>query len=173
MSFSRIRYRVTQFFQTLRDTFRPLDASVDVPYVRNRLSPPLQALFRRLPRAEQHHGITVARALEDQGYDDPDLLTAALLHDVGKLKHPPRLWERVIVVLGEHYVPERAERWSKGKPRGLRRGFVVRRRHPAWGAALVEGAGGAARAVALIRNHHAPPGQDEELAALQAVDDDG
>jgi putative nucleotidyltransferase with HDIG domain len=172
MILSRIRYRVAQFFQTLRDTLRPVDASKDLPYVRARLSPQLQALFRRLPRVEQHHGIAVARTLEAQGHDDPDLLTAALLHDVGKIKHPPRLWERVLVVLGEHYVPQLARRWSEGSPRGLRRGFVVRRRHPQWGAELVADAGGAARVVSLIRRHHAPPGDDAALAALQAVDND-
>ncbi len=172
MSLSRIRYRVAQFFQTFRDMLRPVDPSRDLPYVRARLSPELQTLFRRLPRAEQHHGITVARTLEAQGHDDPDLLTAALLHDVGKVNHPPRLWERVLVVLGEHYVPQLARRWGEGPPRGLHRGFVVRRRHPQWGAALVADAGAAARAVSLVRRHHAPPGDDAALAALQAVDDD-
>ncbi len=167
VTWARARYRVAQFFTTFWTSFRP----VDVAYAARYLDPELLRLFQRMPRAEQHHGIAVCRALEAQGHTDPDLLVAALLHDVGKIKAPPRLWERVIVVLGEHFAPQSAARWSVGEPRGLHRGFVVRRMHPEWGAALAEQAGATSRAVDLIRHHHSLAGDDGELVALQMTDE--
>jgi len=162
----RVRYRVAQFFTTLWASFRP----VNVAYAARHLAPALLHLFRRMSRAEQHHGIAICRALEAQGYADPNLLVAALLHDVGKIQAPPRLWGRVIAVLGEHFAPQQAACWSVGKPRGLKRGFVVRRMHAEWGAALAEQAGAFPRSVALIRHHHDPAENDAELAALQTMD---
>ncbi|MFP4344984.1 MAG: HD domain-containing protein [Anaerolineales bacterium] len=167
--FSRVRYRVLQFWQTLWAPWRP----VDLPYVEARLTPPLLALFRTLPKSEQHHAVQVGRALEGQGLTDPDLITAALLHDVGKARVRPRIWERVLVVLGEYFFPQRAELWSRGAPRGLRRGFVIRRQHPAWGAELAAAAGARPRTLSLIRDHHRSQVDAGELAALQAADDAG
>ncbi len=167
VSRDRVRHRVAQFLHTLLAPLEP----VDVAYARARLSPALFRLFRRMSEAEQHHGIAVCRALEAQGYHDPDLLAAALLHDVGKALHAPALWDRVAAVLGEHYAPTLAEALSQGPPEGLRRGFVVRRRHPRWGASLAEAAGASPRTVSLILHHHDPPGDDAELAALQAADE--
>lgn len=166
VTWARVRYRVAQFFTMFWTSFRPVDANDAARY----LDPALLRLFKRMSRAEQHHGIAICRALEAQGYTDSDLRVAALLHDVGKIQAPPRLWDRVIAVLGEHFAPRCAVRWSAGEPRGLRRGFVVRRMHPEWGAALAEQAGATPRAVALIRRHHEPAGEDVELAALQQTD---
>ena len=166
MGTARVRYRLAQFWRTLTAPFRPADES----YAAAHLAPRLLGLFRRMSRAEQLHGIAVCQALEARGYADPDLLAAALLHDVGKLSVPPRLWERVLVVLGEHFFPALADRWGQGEPRGLRRGFVIRRRHAEWGAELAAQAGASPRTVTLIRRHHSPPGEDAQLAALQAQD---
>ena len=167
VTWTRVRHRVAQFFRTFWAPRLPVDEAYAARY----LPLALMDLFRRMSRAEQHHGIAICRALEAQGLRSPDLLTAALLHDVGKIVAPPRLWERVIVVLGEAMIPQQAACWSQGAPRGLRRGFVVRRMHPAWGADLAAQAGASPRAVALIRRHHDAPGDDVELAALQAVDE--
>ena len=167
VSRARIFYRVKQFCQTLLAPFRPVDAGYAAEY----LSPALLRLFQTMTQAEQQHGIALSRALVAQGHADPDLLAAALLHDVGKTRHPPRIWERVVVVLGEHFMPRRAALWGAGTPRGLRRGFVIRQQHAAWGAALAEEAGASPRVVALIRHHHTPPGADAALAALQSADE--
>lgn len=162
-----MRHRVAQFFQTLLAPLRPLALAEAAAH----LAPPLLALFRRMSRAEQQHGIAVCRALRAQGYADPELLAAALLHDVGKSVVTPHLWERVIVVLAEWLVPAQAARWREGAPRGWRRGFVIRQQHPAWGADLAAQAGASPRTVAWIRQHHNAPGDDALLAALQAMDE--
>ena len=167
VTWTRVRYRITQFFSTLWTSLRP----VDTAYAAHHLSPTLLSLFQRMARAEQHHGIAICRNLEAQGYADPDLLAVALLHDAGKVLAPPYLWERVMVVLGEHFLPAQTARWSKGEPHGLRRGFVVRRMHPRWGAELARQAGASRRTIEWIERHHASPGDDAQLAALQAADE--
>ncbi len=164
---ARIWYRVKQFFRTLQAPLRP----IDLDYAAAHLSADELTLFLNMPRAEQHHGIELCQALEAEAYRDPNLLTAALLHDVGKTVVEPRLWERVWVVLGEHFFPARAEAWSRSAPEGWRRGFVLRRCHPAWGAEMAKEAGTSPRVVELIRAHHTPPDNDEELVALQTLDE--
>ena len=47
------------------------------------------------------HARQIAEVLKqrEQGEENPDLLTAALLHDSGKTRTPLRIWERVVVVI--------------------------------------------------------------------------
>ena len=168
MLVQRIQYRFKQFFSMVGGSMRP----VDWAYVREKLpADNLAALFARMPRIEKNHGVATCQKLEAQGVTATDVLTAALLHDVGKTQHFPTIWDRVLVVLVEFAAPHIATKMSQGSPRGLRRGFVIHRRHAEWGADLVSRAGATPRTVDLIRAHHTPPGDDIELARLQAVDD--
>src|SRR5262245_53175210 len=76
----------------------------------NVLSPELLSLFRQMRRSEQQHSLNVLRTLQGWGYNDPALLTAALLHDVGKTRAPFHLWDRVLVVLTRAAAPALATR---------------------------------------------------------------
>ncbi len=167
VTWTRVHHRVAQFWHTLTAPWH----NVDEAYAARYLAPAELALFRRMPRAEQLHGIALAQALAARGWADDDLLKAALLHDVGKTVVRPRLWERVAVVLAEWLFPRHAARWAQGEARGWRRGFVIRAQHAAWGAELLAAAGASPRVVALVRAHHDPAGADAALVALQALDD--
>lgn len=150
----RARYRLGQF---LRYGWpRPLTAAEQAE-VRAVLSLPLATLFARMPPGEQAHGLRVLRRLRARGCREPALLQAALLHDVGKTRAPPRLWERALVVLARRLLPRRSLAWGQGRPRGWRRPFVVSDQHPAWAAELCAQAGAAPLAVELVRLHAASP----------------
>jgi hypothetical protein len=165
---SRIAYRSRQFRRALLSKAPVADTMLQ-PF----LSPPQIVLFRRMHFFEQAHAFHVLQRIRHAGYTEPDLLAAALLHDVGKILAPISLVDRVIVVLGKHLFPKAAKRWGNGEARGLRRPFVTAYQHPAWGADLASAAGASPRTCNLIRRHQDHPASDDHLlAALQSVDEE-
>jgi hypothetical protein len=146
------------------------------------------ALFARMQPVEQAHSLKVAKALFERGEMDPDLLIAALLHDVGKVCHPLRLWERAWIVLGRAFFPGLSRKWGAAPQKVeavsfLLRPFIVAEQHPEWGAELALQAGVSPRTAALIRRHQTPraasqahPGspaaEDRLLGLFQSVDDE-
>jgi len=168
---TRTTYRASQFLRAL--LAQP--AAEDARLVADYLPPALRPRFDGMSRAEQSHSLAVLRTLLRQGQTDPDLLAAALLHDVGKTRAPLRLLDRVLVVLAQRVAPGAAQAWSNGAPRGWKRPFVVAARHAEWGAEILEQAGASPRLVGMVRQHHAsfPPcgaEVDRMLAALQIAD---
>jgi len=164
-------YRVRQFFAALTAPLfrRDADALAQV------LTPAQQALFCRMSAPDRRHALQVYQALQARGPQIPDLLVAALMHDVGKAAGPPPLWVRVAVVLLERWAPRWLDRLSAGDPRGWRRPFVLYRRHAEIGAEWAAQAGCSPLTVALIRRHHDPLGspeseEDRLLALLQQAD---
>src|SRR5919201_4133382 len=87
--------------------------SEEAVQARGMLPPTAWPLFEAMPVADQRHALNVMWSLQARGLDDPDLLQAALLHDVGKGGHL-RLWHRVAGVLLEAIVPRLLERWANG-----------------------------------------------------------
>jgi len=172
MEIQRGAYRARQFWLALWARPRP----EQLEFARQNLTSAQFELFQQLQPSEIVHAISVCRQLKVRGHDHPDLLAAALLHDIGKVKHPLRLWERVAVVLGDKFFPRLAARWSAGAPKGLRRPFVIAAKHPAWGAEMARDVGASPLTIAMIRHHQdADPGElgSKErsfLSALQAVD---
>jgi hypothetical protein len=145
----RLLYRLSQFWEALvaKPTASGLALAQSILYG------PLLELFLRLQPSEQAHSLRIACLLIGQNEDNPDLLVAALLHDVGKCRFPLRVWERVLIVLGKALFPEQARKWGKGHPYGWRRPFVVAEQHPDWGAEMAAQAGASALTVSLVRNH--------------------
>jgi hypothetical protein len=182
----RVWYRSRQFWNALQARPAPEALSQASAY----LTPALQQVFERMSAAEKAHSLAVLNRLLHQGETHPDLLAAALLHDVGKSIAPLRLWERVVIVLGRALFSPQVERWGRQAEPGasgakepwlsrvLKRPFRVASRHPEWGARLVEQAGGSPGCVRLVRRHqdllNHPPHTEEDrlLAALQAADDE-
>ncbi len=166
-------YRVRQFIQAAGAWFRP--ANVEESLLNHHLPPLAVDLFRAMPSQDRQHALIVFRTLQQQGYDDPDLLAAALLHDVGKRVPPgggPRLLHRVVVVLMHALWPGLLERLGKEDRGGWRQPFYVQHHHAALGAELVYQAGCSSVTVDLVRRHEDPPGggDDPLLVALQAAD---
>lgn len=166
-------YRFRQGLRALASWLQPVDDTLAEAY----LSPPLFALFAQMRRVERQHSIRVLQALRQDGYRQPDLLAAALLHDVGKIHTDFYLLEKVLVVLVKALCATLYYRWGSGPARGWRRPFVVSVQHPIWGAEMVAEAGGSPLAVELIRRHADPPpaapvtDADHLLLALQTADD--
>lgn len=163
----------------LRQFIRHLNARSDPTHLASAaavLNPGLLLLFRSMSAADQAHGIRVLNSLRNSGETDPDLLAAALLHDVGKSNHRLPGWQRALVVLLHRLLPALAVRWAEGAARGWRRPFVVAHHHPAWGAEMVAAAGGSERLSRLIRHHAGQPTESDgelqrQLRLLQFADD--
>ena len=66
---------------------------------------PRSSFFAGCSASEQAHAFQVLERLKAAGQTDPDLLTAALLHDVGKVLFPLSLLDRVVIVLGKRLLP--------------------------------------------------------------------
>jgi putative nucleotidyltransferase with HDIG domain len=169
---TKIRYRVGQFFQAL--TARVSDE--EVRRATRALTPKAQALFCRQAAQDQRHALAVYHALRQAGYDDPHLLAAALLHDVGKAATRLSAVHRSIIVLLGRFSPALLARLSKGESARWNRPFVIHARHAEMGARWAEEAGCSPLTVALIRRHEEGPAdgateEDRLLAVLQAADD--
>jgi putative nucleotidyltransferase with HDIG domain len=140
------------------------------------------ALFRRQPHHDQRHAIGVARdvqaRLADTPYaDDPRWLSAALLHDIGKLDSHLGVYGRVVAtVSGAVAGPEHAEAWSES--RGFTRRVGVYLRHAELGADRIRIAGEPEEAAVWAASHHDPstwpdlPIPSEVVVALDEADND-
>lgn len=166
-------YRLWQFWQVV--TARPLNKEA-ADEINTLLNSQQQRLFGRFSAGEQQHSYRVFKALRNEGQDDPDLLAAALLHDVGKTRHPRPWWHRPVVVLGQAFLPGKAAEWAK-RDSWLTRPFHIKANHAEWGAVEAETADSSPLTAELIRHHHQPPAfvEDEKLAHflthLQWADD--
>lgn len=154
-----LRYRLRQYYQAV--TAAPLPEA-DLREIAAVLGGAAHDLFLRFDKSDRRHSAQVYCLLRNSGHEDPNLLAAALLHDVGKTRVPLASWERALVVVSEKLWPRSVARWGQGEAQGWRRPFVVRCQHPQWGAELAEAAGLDPDTVALIRYH-----QDAKLPAAQ------
>jgi hypothetical protein len=126
---------------------------------------------------EQTHALRVYRAVKMSGIDSAPLLTAALLHDVGKTRVPLSPWQRAIVVAAKVLTPQKISDWGQGEPIGWRKPFVVAAHHAEWGAQMAIEGGAEELTARLIREHQtaSPNGLTSEeaelLSILQQADD--
>lgn len=173
MNLKRTIYRANQFWSDLKAA----PDSMNLDQARLILSPAELNLFLQLQPAEQAHALEVLRKLQAHGENEPALLEAALLHDIGKTRYPLHRWERIVVVLAQALFPRQAKKWGTGETWGWRKPFAVAEQHPAWGADLAHRAGAAPLAVTLIRRHQDAllddplSSEDRFLQSLQLADD--
>lgn len=153
-----VTYRTRQFWKALLAS----PTTHELKQVEAALSPKLMSLFTAMQPDEQAHSYSVFKALLENGAHHPDLLVAALLHDVGKSRHKLHLGERVLIVVGKKFFPQQSKKWGipvPGWKRSWQRAFVIAQQHPIWGAQMAEEAGASPLVVQLIRWHQEEPNQ--------------
>lgn len=169
---STLVYRLGQTRQQL-GFVAPLSAR-ELQEVAEQLPGDARALFASMSPADQRHSLRVYRGLRARGCDDRDILTAALLHDVGKAGGRVPFWTRPAIVLGKRCAPRLLSRLTAYPVEGAslpgwRRALSYAWWHAEVGADLAAGAGLSERAVHYIRMHHRP--DSPELAELHLVDE--
>lgn len=154
---SSVRLAYQRFYRGvdgLLAPFRPVD---DQPAERL-LSPAGLTLYRRMGKVDRAHSLRLLKWLQANGYSDPNLLTAALLHDCGKAAATLAVWQRTLKVLLKLLAPAAWLRLSRpSQPNNWRYPFFVLQTHPELGAAWAEAAGLAPTVVWLIRYHETDP----------------
>lgn len=158
-------HRVTQLVGHL--TARVSAADLDL--ARQMLPPPAWPLFDAMPVADQRHGLDVARRLLARGVDEPDVLAAALLHDVAKGARL-RVWHRVGGVVLAFAAPRLLRRMASSDPASRGYPWHLFLHHAELSARATREAGLPERTARLIAGRAAGP--DAALAqALRDADD--
>ena len=160
---NRALYRSRQFFGSVRprvdETLRERAFAL--------LNDGQRRLFSSMTTRDQQHCIDVYNALQERGYDDSDLLVAALLHDAGKGKI--ELWHRVAFVVLETTSPKLLDRVVRpGDSTDWREALYRCRNHPELGAELAKEASSSEHVSNLISEQGA---DERQMAALKAADE--
>ena len=163
-------YRARQLYRALEASIRSQEGFPLEEY----LTPEGVRLFHQMSPGDQRHSLEVFRALTERGWGTPDLLEAALLHDIGKGSSKLQIWHRVLITLLENFAPSLLRRIAQDDPHGWRYPFFLHLCHAERGAALVGSIGCSTEVVRLIGQHHTPPEGDspdiERLRAFQEAD---
>ena len=171
-------YRIRQFWRG----FTAQVSASELEAIRGYLPPAAHTLFLRLPVDAQRHSLNVLHDLQQRGTVHPDLATAALLHDVGKLAADEagvriNLWLRGPLVLLKAFIPKLFYRLQSENPKhGWRYALHVSEAHPQIGAKWAAQMGCSELTCWLIEHHQEDVrGRDGEryalLLALQWADE--
>ena len=155
--------RVRQFLAAVRARVSDDEMAV----LEQHLDPAQRDLFWEMSPIDQRHCLDVFNTLLRQGHSDPDLLRAALLHDVGK--RGIRLCHRVAGVLLGAFWPTLLEKLAVNRPQSWLYGFYIYQYHADLSAELAARSGCSPSVVELIRGHHAPS-ENEQAKALWNAD---
>jgi hypothetical protein len=158
-------HRVAQFFGHLTARVSADDAAL----ARGLLPPPAWELFSAMPVADRRHGLDVVARLLAEGWDDRELVAAALLHDAAKGDRM-RLWHRVGGVLLEALAPSVLGRLAVDDPSSWRYPWHLYLHHAELSARAALAAGCTPRTAAFIRGV-ADEADAPAAAAFRAADE--
>jgi putative nucleotidyltransferase with HDIG domain len=146
------------------------------------LDDPGKFLFSQMSRMDQKHALTVANAIltkattATENVELKTLVTAALLHDIGKVEGDFNFLSRMMVGMVRRIKPALRGKLAMRYPltfwEKFRYGLYVDLIHPARGAHMARIFGVDQQIVDIIRHHHDPPRFDQsiELTWLQLAD---
>lgn len=160
-------------FKRIRQFYNYMTAIVDAEdkiYLDKCLNIDERNLFYKLSVHEQKHSINVAKDVEsicDKNLmNSNDLVKAALMHDIGKLKTKMNIIEKSIIVILDNISGGRIKRFTNIQK------IYVYYNHANDGAKILEELNEDSRILYLIRNHHNKSIRDDlELSILKMCDD--
>jgi len=163
---ARARYRARQYVRGLHPHLAPSEVAL----ARNLLAPAEFVLFLRAEPRDRRHSMDLYRLLERSTPPPaPELLTAALLHDIGKGQLAG--WHRVLYVIADALTPALARRLESPDGAQWRQALWRLRHHAHLSAAILREAGTNPRVIEIVESHTAVETADAEIAQFIRADD--
>ena len=177
--FSRIFYRIKQFFRALS----PRITEEDKAFVRQYLNIEEAALFDNLTRYQKKHSLAVAKKMLEvvrgsEEVDEKGAVKFSLLHDIGKSAVRFSLFDLVILVIFRKLfrgLYNKLAKKGEGSSSLILRKFYVHKFHGIIGAELLRRAGVSEKIADLVENHDKilEPNDPLELMLLRQLDEKG
>lgn len=137
----------------------------DLEYINKKLNKSIKNDFLQLSNYEKKHSVLVAQAVEREIKDDPDLVLAALLHDIGKVKHHINIIEKSILVILDYLTKGNLKKYNKNKS------INIFYNHGEIGYDILKNTGCNERILYLIKNHHNKSIKSDDLNVIRKFDD--
>lgn len=153
--------RIRQFFLCLFLNFN----SDDMDYINEKLNNDIKPVFLKLSDYEKKHSILVAQAVEKEFMNDPDLILAALLHDIGKSKYHINIFQKSLFVLLDYLSRGKLKKFTGNKS------IYIFYNHGEAGYDILKSNNYNNRILEIVKNHHNNDVYDDDLSIIRKFDD--